>query len=108
MRDLKRNAHERILDEYKDLEDNVAQLKAELELSQSVLASERSRVERRNEMIRNLKDEIEALKCPQLTMSTTTSSTQAGAQASCSTGPSLHPTAPLPTRAQSGLTSRIS
>jgi peptidoglycan hydrolase CwlO-like protein len=74
MRDLERNAEERTLDDYKDLEDNVAQLKAKLESSQSALTSERSRVERRIETIRDLKDEIEALKHPQ--------STQPGAQAS--------------------------
>jgi hypothetical protein len=56
------------LDDYKDLEDNVAWLTTKLELSQSALAIERSRVERRNEMIHNLKDEIEALKRPQSTM----------------------------------------
>jgi molecular chaperone GrpE (heat shock protein) len=60
MRDLERNARERTLDDYKDLEDSVAQLKAELESSQSALASEHSRVERRNETIRDLKDQIEA------------------------------------------------
>jgi hypothetical protein len=100
MRDLKRNADERTLDDYKDLKDNVAWLKAKLESSQSALASERSRVERRNETIRDLKDEIEALKHPQ--------STRPGAQASCSARPSSRPTAPLPAWAQSGLAARIS
>jgi chromosome segregation ATPase len=71
MQDLERNVEARTLDDYRDLEDNVAWLKAKLESSQSALASERNRVERRNETIRNLKDEIQALKRPQSTMSTT-------------------------------------
>jgi hypothetical protein len=71
MRDLERNTEERTLDDYRDLEDNVARLKAKLESSQSVLTSECSRIERRNETIHDLKDEIEALKHPQSTMSTT-------------------------------------
>jgi hypothetical protein len=76
MCDLKRNAEARTLDDYKDLEDNVAWLKAKLESSQSALASERSRVERWNEMIHDPKEEIEALlKHPQSTMSMTTLST---------------------------------
>jgi hypothetical protein len=60
------------LDNYKALEDDVARLTTRLDLSQSVLASEHSRVERRNETIRELKDEIERLKHPQSNMSTTT------------------------------------
>jgi hypothetical protein len=100
MRDLERNAEERTLDDCKDLEDDVAWLKAKLESSQSALASKRSRVERRNETIRDLKDEIEALKHPQ--------STRPGAQASCSARPSSCPTAPPPARAQSGLAVQIS
>jgi hypothetical protein len=107
MRDLERNVEERNLDDYKDLEDNVAQLKAKLESSQSARASEHSRVERRNETIRDLKDNIEALKHPQSTMSMTTSLTRPGAQALCSAGPSSHPTAPLPAQAHSGLAARI-
>jgi ubiquinone biosynthesis protein UbiJ len=75
MRDLERIAEERTLDDYKALEDDVARLTTRLESSQSALASERSRVERRNETIRDLKDEIERLKHPQSTMSTTTSLT---------------------------------
>jgi hypothetical protein len=75
MRDLERHAEEKTLDDYRDLEDDVARLKANLESSQAALASERSRVERRNETIRDLQSEIEALKCPQSTLSTTTSST---------------------------------
>jgi hypothetical protein len=95
------------LDNYKDLKDNVARLTTKLKSSQSVLASERSRVERQNETICDLKDEIKALKRPQSTMSTTTSSTRPGAQASCSAGPSSRPMTPLPARAHSGLTARI-
>jgi hypothetical protein len=75
MRDLERITEERTLDDYKALEDDVARLTIRLELSQSVLASERSRIERQNETIRDLNDEIEVLKHPQSTMSTTTLST---------------------------------
>jgi hypothetical protein len=71
MGDLERIAEERTLDDYKALEDNVARLTTRLESSQSVLTSERSRIERRNETIRELKDEIERLKRPQSTMSMT-------------------------------------
>jgi hypothetical protein len=71
MRDLKRIAKERTLDDYKALKDDIARLTTRLESSQSALASERSRIELRNEMIRDLKDEIEVLKHPQSTMSTT-------------------------------------
>jgi chromosome segregation ATPase len=87
MRDLERISEERTLDGYKALEDNVARLTTRLESSQSALASERSRIEWRNETIHELKDEIERLKRPQSTMSTTTSSTEPRAQASCSAGP---------------------
>jgi hypothetical protein len=103
MRDLERNAEERTLDDYRDLEDNIARLKAKLESSQSTLASELSRVERRKETIHDLKDKIKALKRPQWTMLTT----QPGAQASCSARPSSRPTAPLPARAHSGLAAQI-
>jgi hypothetical protein len=99
---------ERTLDDYKALEDDVAQLTTKLESSQSMLTSERSRVERQNKTICDLKDEIEALKRPQSTMSTTTLSTRPGAQASCFTGPSSHLKVPLPARAHSGLAARIS
>jgi predicted AAA+ superfamily ATPase len=44
MCDLERNTEERTLDDYKDLKDNIARLKAKLESSQSALASERTRV----------------------------------------------------------------
>jgi hypothetical protein len=108
MRDLERHAEEKTLDEYRDLEDDIARLKTKLESSQAALASECSRVERRNETIRDLQSEIEALKCPQSTLSTTTSSTRPGAQASGSAGPSSRQMAPLPARAHSGLAARIS
>jgi hypothetical protein len=75
MRDLKRIAEERTLDDYKALEHDVARLTTRLDSSQSALASERNRVERRNDTIRELKDEIERLKRPQSTMSTTMLST---------------------------------
>jgi ubiquinone biosynthesis protein UbiJ len=71
MRDLKRIAEERTLDDYKALEDDVARLTTRLESLQSALARERSRIEWWNETIRELKDEIERLKRPQSTMSTT-------------------------------------
>jgi hypothetical protein len=73
-----------------------------------VLASELSRVERQKETIRDLKDEIEALKRPHSTMSTTRSSTRPGAQALCSARPSSRPKAPLPARAHSEIAARIS
>jgi hypothetical protein len=71
----RRITEERTLDDYKALEDDVARLTTRLDLSQSALACERNRVERRNEMIRELKGEIERLKRPQSNMSTTMSST---------------------------------
>jgi len=108
MRDLERHAEEKTLDEVRDLEEDVDRLKAKLESSQAALASERSRVERRNETIRDLQNEIEALKRPLSTLSTTTSSTRPGAQASGSSGPSSRQMAPLPARAHSGLAARIS
>jgi molecular chaperone GrpE (heat shock protein) len=88
MRDLKRISEERTMDDYKALEDDIAQLTTRLDSSQSALASERNRVERQNDIIRELKDEIERLKHPRSTMSTTTSSTRPGAQASGSAWPS--------------------
>jgi hypothetical protein len=108
MRRLERIAEERTLEDYKALEDDVALLTSRLESSQSVLASECSRIERWNETIHELKDEIERLKRPQSTMSMTTSSTRPGAQASCSARPSSRPTAPLLARAHSGLAAQIS
>jgi hypothetical protein len=108
MRDLERHAEEKTLDECRDLEDDVDRLKSKLESSQATLASERSRVGRWNETIRDLQNEIEALKRPQSTLSTTTSSTRPGAQASGSAGPSSSQMAPLPARAHSGLAARIS
>jgi polyhydroxyalkanoate synthesis regulator phasin len=108
MRDLERNAEARTANDYEALEDDVVRLKTKLESSQSALASERSRVKRLDETIRKLRNEIKALKRHQSTMSTTTSSTQHGAQATSSAGPSSRPKAPLPVRAQSGLAARIS
>jgi hypothetical protein len=60
MRDLKSEARVRALEDYKDLADDAASLKAELKVSQSVLASENSRVKRWDEMICDLKDDIVA------------------------------------------------
>ena len=108
MRDLERNAEARAANDYEALEVDIVRLKTKLESSQSALASERSRVERRDETIRDLRHEIEALKRPHSTLSTTTSSTRPGAQASSSAGPSSRPKAPLPARAHSGLAARIS
>jgi hypothetical protein len=108
MRDLERIAEERTLDDYKSLEDDVAQLTTRLDSSQSVLASERDRVERRNETIRELKGEIERLKDPQSNMSTTTSLTRPEEQALGSAGPSSRLMAPLLAWAHSGLAARIS
>jgi hypothetical protein len=96
------------LEDYKDLADDAASLKAELKASQTVLTSERSRVERRDKMIRDLKDEIAALKRPQSTVSMATSSARPIAQSLRATGPSSSPTAPLPARAKSGLAAQMS
>jgi hypothetical protein len=98
----------RALRDYKDLVDDAAHLKADLKVSQDVLDSEPSRVERRDKMIHDLKDEIAALKQPPLTVSTTTSLTQPGAQSSRTAGPSSRPMAPLPARANPGLGARLS
>jgi hypothetical protein len=98
----------RALEDYKDLADDAALLKAELKLSQSALASERSRVERWDDTICDLKDEIEALKWPQSTVSATTSLTRPIAQSSRTTGRSSRLTAPLPARAHSRLAAWIS
>jgi hypothetical protein len=76
MRDLENEARARALRDYKDLVDDAAHLKAELKASQAALESERGRVERRDEKIRDLKDEIAALKRPPSTVSTMTSSTR--------------------------------
>jgi hypothetical protein len=46
MRDLKSKAQVRALEDYKDLADDTASLKAELKVSQSALAGKCSRVKR--------------------------------------------------------------
>jgi hypothetical protein len=84
----------RDLDDYKDLADDAASLKAELKASQAALDSERSRVKRWDDTIRDLKDEIAALKRPPLTVSTMMM--RPIAQSSRTAGPSSRPTAPLP------------
>jgi hypothetical protein len=103
MRDLESEARVRALEDYKDLTDDTASLKVELKVSQSVLASEHSRVVRWDETIRNLKDKIVALKRPQSMVSM-----RHIVQSSCTAGPSSCLTAPLPARAQSGLAAWIS
>jgi hypothetical protein len=75
MRDLKAEARDMALESCKDLADNAASLKAELKASKAALNSEHSRVERWDETIRDLKDEITALKWPPSTVSTTTTTT---------------------------------
>jgi hypothetical protein len=107
MRDLEAKAQHRALESYKDLADDAASLKAELKASEAALDSERSRVERWDETIRDLKDEIAALKRPPSTVSTTSTSTQPIVQ-SLRAGPSSRPTAPLPARAHSGLAAQLS
>jgi hypothetical protein len=67
MRDLERNAEARTVNDYEALEDDVVRLKTKLESSQSALESEHSKVGRRDETIRELRNEIEALKRPQST-----------------------------------------
>jgi hypothetical protein len=74
MRDLESEARSRALEDYKGLADDPARLKAELKSSQSALATECSRVKRRDDTICDLKEEIEALKRRQSTVSATTSS----------------------------------
>jgi hypothetical protein len=59
-------------------------------------------------MIRNLKDEITALKQPPSTVLTTTSSTRPIVQSSRAARPSSRLMAPLPVRAHSGLAARLS
>jgi hypothetical protein len=107
MRDLEDEARERALETYKDLTDNAASLRAELKASEAALVSERSRVDKCNETIRDLRDEIAALKWPTLTVSTLSSSTRPIAQSSRTAGPSSRPMAPLPVQAHSGLAARI-
>jgi plasmid stabilization system protein ParE len=69
MRALEPEARARALRDYKDLADDAAHLKADLKVSQAALDSERSRVERWDKTIRDLKDEIAALKRPPSTVS---------------------------------------
>jgi hypothetical protein len=75
MQDLESEARARALDDYKDLADDTASLKAELRASQAVLDSERHRVERWDETIHDLKDKLAGLKWPPSTVSMTMSST---------------------------------
>jgi hypothetical protein len=96
MCDLESEASVSALADYKDLTDEAAGLRAVLKMSQAMLTSEHSRIERRDKTIRNLKDEIVALKQPQSTASMTTSSTRPVVQSLRAAGPSLHPTAPIP------------
>jgi hypothetical protein len=107
-RDLEREASTSALADYKALADEAAGIQAALKTCQSTLTSEHARIDHRDEMIRDLKDEIATLKPPQSTVSTTTSSTQPIAQLSHTAGPSSRPMAPLPTRVQSGLAAQIS
>jgi hypothetical protein len=104
MRDLESEASSSALVDYKGLVDEAASLRAALTTSQSMLTSERNRIEHRDEMIHNLKDEITALKRPQLTVS----STQPVVQSSHTAKPSSRLTALLPVRTQPGLAAQIS
>jgi HPt (histidine-containing phosphotransfer) domain-containing protein len=108
MQDLKSEASSSALADYKALADKAASLQAALKTSQSTLTSERNRIERQDETIRDLKDEIATLKHPQLTALMATSSTRPVAQLSHTAGPSSCQTALLPVWAQSGLTAWIS
>jgi hypothetical protein len=65
MRDLEDEAHDRALRTYKGLVDEADRLRKDLKSSEAALSDERSRVERRDETIRILKEEIGALKRPQ-------------------------------------------
>jgi hypothetical protein len=65
MRDLEDEARERALRTYKGLADEADRLRADLKVSEAARVDERSRVERRDETIHNLRDEIAALKQPQ-------------------------------------------
>jgi hypothetical protein len=108
MRDLESKASVSALADYKALADEAASLRAALKTSQSTLTSERSRIEQRDNTIHDLKDEIAALKDPQSTALTATVSTRPIAQLSCTSGPSPCLMALSPSRAQSGLTARMS
>jgi hypothetical protein len=68
MHNLKSEARSSALADYKALADEAASLRGALKTSQSTLTSERNRIEHRDETIRNLKDEIAALKHPQSTV----------------------------------------
>jgi hypothetical protein len=104
MRDLEDEARERALRTYKGLADEADRLREDLKASKAALSDERSRVERRDETIRVLKEEIRALKRPQ----STTSSSHPTAPTSSAAGPSSRQMAPLPARARSSLASRMS
>jgi hypothetical protein len=65
MRDLEDEARERALRTYKGLADEADRLREDLKSSEAVLIDERSRVKRRDETIRVLREEIGALKRPQ-------------------------------------------
>jgi hypothetical protein len=91
------------LETYKDLADNAASLRGELKASEAALTSERSRVERRDEMIRDLKDEITALKLLQ----STTSTARSTAQSSHATRPSSRLMAPLLAQTKLGLAAQM-
>jgi hypothetical protein len=76
LRDLEDEAGERALRTFKGRTDEADRLQADLKVSEeAALVDEHSRVERHDETIRVLREEIGALKQPQSTMSTTTSST---------------------------------
>jgi hypothetical protein len=107
MRDLEDEAWERALRTYKGLADEANCLRADLKASEATLIDERSRVERRDEIIRDLRDEITALKWPQSGTSTATSSARPTVPASSSARPSSCQTAPLPARARSSLAARM-
>jgi hypothetical protein len=71
MRDLESEASMNALVDYKALADEAASLRAALKTSQSTLTSEHARINHRDEMICDLKDEIATLKRPQSTLSLT-------------------------------------
>jgi hypothetical protein len=107
MRDLEDEARERALETYKDLTDDANRLRADLKASEAALTDEHSRVGRRDEMIRDLRDEIAALKRPTSTVSTMKMTTRPIVQSLHTAGLSSRPMAPLPVRAHSGLAVRI-
>jgi hypothetical protein len=107
MRDLERNAEARASKSFEALEDEIVRLKTKLESSQSALTKECDRIERRDETIRVLNEEIGALKRPQSMTSATTTSSWPTVPTSSVAGPSSRQTAPLPARARSSLASRM-